>query len=269
MSASDSILEHYARFDEDVRLSGAFGEFECTRLRELIARYLPDAPADVIDVGGGTGAHAFWLAGLGHRVHLIDLVPRHIEMATTRQASSASPLASIAVGDARQLTFPDRSADVVVLAGPLYHLIEREQRIRALRESYRVLRPGGILLAVAINRYAGLIYGLTEGRIFDGAYFEMTVRELTSGVRTSPPADLNTFAEAYFHLPAALIHEVSDAGFACDACLGVVGPAWQVPDLRAAWADASRRELLLSLARRLEPECMLSPQLFCAARRQG
>ena len=123
MPAPDPILEHYAEFDEDARLSGAFGEFECARTRELIARHLPAAPAEIIDVGGGTGAHAFWLAGRGHRVHLVDLVPRHIEVAAARQTVDA-PLASATVGDARRLAFPDGSADLIVLAGPLYHLIE-------------------------------------------------------------------------------------------------------------------------------------------------
>jgi ubiquinone/menaquinone biosynthesis C-methylase UbiE len=101
MCAPDPILDHYAQFDEDTRLSGAFGEFECVRTRELIARYLPAAPAEIIDVGGGTGAYAFWLAGHGHRVHLVDLVPRHIEIAAARQATHAPALISISVGDAR------------------------------------------------------------------------------------------------------------------------------------------------------------------------
>src|SRR5215204_649449 len=130
MSGPDPILDHYAEFDEDTRLSGAFGEFECARTRELIARHLPASPAEIIDVGGGTGAHAFWLAGLGYRVHLVDLVPRHIDIAAARQGLHAPPLASATVGDARHLAFPDGSADVIVLAGPLYHLIEHQERLR-------------------------------------------------------------------------------------------------------------------------------------------
>jgi ubiquinone/menaquinone biosynthesis C-methylase UbiE len=266
MAASDPILEHYAEFDEDTRLSGAFGEFECARTRELIARHLPALPAEIIDVGGGTGAHAFWLAGLGHRVHLVDLVPRHIDIAAAQQATHGPALASATVGDARRLGFPDGSADLIVLAGPLYHLIERQERLRALRESHRVLRRGGVLLSVAINRYAGVIYGLTQGLVFEQDYFDMTIRELGTGVRSRPPAGMKTFREAYFHLPIGLVEELSSAGFACEPCLGVVGPAWQVPNLTEAWADAHKRDTLLSLARALERECILSPQLFCAAR---
>ena len=130
-------------------------------------------------MGGGTGTYAFWL---------VDLVPRHIAIAAAQRTMHGPALTSMTVGDARHLAFSDQSADVVDLAGPLYHLIEREERIRALRESHRVLREGGVMLSVAINRYAGVIYGLTQGLVFERDYFDMTVRELSTGVRNDPPS---------------------------------------------------------------------------------
>ena len=63
-------------------------------------------------------------------------------------------------------------------------------------------------LAVAINRYAGVIYGLTQGLVFEPPYYDMTVRELSTGVRNNPPAEMKTFREAYFHLPTELIEEM-------------------------------------------------------------
>ncbi|MEZ4416329.1 MAG: class I SAM-dependent methyltransferase [Gemmatimonadota bacterium] len=267
MQSSDLVQSHYLQFDESTRLTGAFGEFEFARVQELILRHLSNGPLEVADVGGGTGAYSFWLASLGHRVHLIDVVPRHIDAAILRQTRPGPGLASVAVGDARTLSFPDGSVDVVLLAGPLYHLIDRIDRLRALRECHRVLRGGGLLLAIAINRYAGAVYGLTRGLVFDPEYFEMTVRELSTGVRRDPPPDVKTLPEAYFHLPTELTDEMAAAGFNCEPCLGVMGPAWQVPDLDAAWADRKRRETLLSLSRQVERECVLSPQLFCAGRK--
>jgi len=111
-----------------------------------------------------------------------------------------------------------------------------------------------------------VIYGLTQGLVFERDYFDMTIRELSTGVRSDPPANLKTFRTAHFHLPSELLAELASAGFECEPYLGVVGPAWQVPDLNAAWTDARKRETLLSLSRELERECILSPQLFCAAR---
>jgi len=95
----------------------------------------------------------------------------------------------------------------------------------------------------------------------------MTLRELSTGIRNNPPAQMKTFREAYFHFPTEFVAELSSAGFECEPCLGVVGPAWQVPDLNEAWTDVRKRDTLLSLARKLERECILSPQLLCAARK--
>jgi len=54
-----------------------------------------------------------------------------------------NPLASAEVGDARHLPHGDATADAVLLLAPLYHLVEREDRLACLREIQRVLRPGG------------------------------------------------------------------------------------------------------------------------------
>jgi hypothetical protein len=62
----------------------------------------------------------------------------------------------------------------------------------------------GVLLSIAINRYAGVIYALTQGLVFEPDYFDMTVRELSTGVRNNPPPHMKTFREAYFHLPSKL-----------------------------------------------------------------
>jgi ubiquinone/menaquinone biosynthesis C-methylase UbiE len=78
-------------------------------------------------------------------VHLIDPVPRHIEQAADT-AVTAEP------GDARTLPVTDNSYDVALLLGPLYHLLDREDRLRALREAARVVRPGGLVAAAAIGR---------------------------------------------------------------------------------------------------------------------
>ena len=76
----------------------------------------------------------------------LDVVPRHVEQA--RQASQAqpnAPLASVDVGDARQLDRPDASVDAVLLFGPLYHLTAQRERVAALRETRRILRPEGMV----------------------------------------------------------------------------------------------------------------------------
>lgn len=268
-STETKINQYYASFDEGARLDSAFGLLEETRTRELIQRYLPRPPRDIVDIGGAAGSYAFWLASLGHAVRLIDLVPRHIERARARQANEATALASITVGDARALDLPDESADLIVLNGPLYHLPDHADRIQALRECHRVLRPGELSLVFAITRYAGVIAALREARVFDTEYLRMIRNELTTGIRENPPPGRTTFRQAYFHLPSELKQEVAAASLVPEPCVGVVGPVWLVPDLKAAWEDPARRSILLELARRLEHEPALSPHLLCVGRKAG
>jgi SAM-dependent methyltransferase len=111
--------------------------------------------------------------------------------------------------------------DGVILAGPLYHLPERAERLRALAEAHRVLRPGGVVLAFGITRYAGLVYAITRGLVHDPDAFRMVRDEVRTGHRRDPPPGAFTLPDAYFHLPSELAHEVRDAGFAVEAVLGV------------------------------------------------
>ncbi|NLS78347.1 MAG: class I SAM-dependent methyltransferase [Chloroflexi bacterium] len=265
---SSEIVAYYNRYDEARRLASDIGPLEEARTHELMQRHLPPPPAVVLDVGGAAGVYSFWLAGLGYEMHLVDLVPRHIaQAAQVAQQPGAPRLASMRVGDARQLDFPNGIADAVVLHGPLYHLTERADRVRAIAEAARVLRPGGVLLAFAITRYAGLLYGLTKGHVFDPAYYAMIHNEVRTGVRRDPPAWATTFPSAYFHLPAELAGELADGGLAHVATLGILGPAWLVPDLEASWADARQREALLGIARLTEGEPALGPRLLAVGRK--
>lgn len=79
---------YYAdHFVEDDRLRAtAHGRLELERTQELLRRYLPGPPARLLDVDGATGAHARWLAEDGYAVHVVDLVPEHVEVAARCRA---------------------------------------------------------------------------------------------------------------------------------------------------------------------------------------
>jgi SAM-dependent methyltransferase len=176
---SEAIAAHYASGYEADRLHRGAGQLDRERSPELLERFLPPAPAVVLDVGGGPGGHACWLAARGYEVHLIDVTPLHVELA--RQASARQPQAPLAgaeVGDARVLARGPETADAVVLMGPLYHLTDRADRVQALREARRVLRPGGVLLAAAISRFASALDGLCRGFLKDPEFAEIVQRDL-------------------------------------------------------------------------------------------
>ena len=171
------------------------------------------------------------------------------------------------IGDARQLAFTDELADAVIMHGPLYHLPERQDRLLAIGEARRVLKPGGILLAFAITRYAGLIYGLLRGYVFDPAYRQMIMTEVHTGLRENPPDWLVTFPNAFFHHPDELKADLEEGGLVHDRTLGILGPAWMVPDLDASWQDEAQRETIVEIARLTEAEPVLGPRLMAVARK--
>jgi 2-polyprenyl-3-methyl-5-hydroxy-6-metoxy-1,4-benzoquinol methylase len=110
------IVEHYASGVEIDRLTaGERSRIEFVRTKELLERFLPAPPARVLDVGGGPGLYAEWLAARGYDVTLVDPVPLHIEEASARAARSGHPFA-VRLGDARRLSDADGSADALLLS---------------------------------------------------------------------------------------------------------------------------------------------------------
>jgi SAM-dependent methyltransferase len=251
---------YYAHhFVEDDRLRAtAHGRLEFERTRELLRRYLPSPPARVLDVGGATGAHARWLAEDGYDVHVVDLVPEHVAVA------GALPGVTAVVGDARELAEPDAQADATLLLGPLYHLVERADRIRVLREAARVTASGGLVAAAAISRHAPLLDMGARDRIDDET--EPVLREIIASGRHDPRLGFTT---AYFHHIDELTDEMREAGLRAVHVLGVEGPLAPVVIALEREATADLLPPALRVARLLDGDPALvaaSPHLLGVAR---
>ncbi|HYH11451.1 MAG TPA: class I SAM-dependent methyltransferase [Thermomicrobiales bacterium] len=263
------ILDHYASGYERVRLLTGPSQLELARTQELLTRYLPPPPAVILDVGGGPGTYARWLAGQGYEVHLVDPVPIHVEEAT--RAGGDPPLASARIGDARHVDYPDASADVVLLMGPLYHLTERADRLLALREAARIVRPGGLVFAVGIARFTSLLDGLSSGYLDDPDFVAIVERDLRDGQHRNPGNHPGYFTTAYFHHPDELRDEALEAGLSVTETVAIEGPGHWVPrDFDAWWDDPNRRERLLAAVRAVESEPSLiglGPHFMVIARR--
>jgi SAM-dependent methyltransferase len=265
------IAPHYELGVEEPRLSRGSGLLEFTRTCEVISRCFPRPPADVLDIGGGPGVYACWLARQGYRVHLVDAVSLHVEQARKASRSQADhPLAGAAVGDARRLDFADDRFDAVLLLGPLYHLTERADRLAAWREAGRLVRAGGVVLAAGISRFASTLDGLRGGMFDDPVFAAIAERDLLDGQHRNPGGDPRYFTTAYFHRPEELATEAQEAGLRHEATLGVEGPGWLLQDFDAWWSDAGRRARLLAVARALESEASMlgvSAHLLAVARK--
>jgi SAM-dependent methyltransferase len=263
------ILGFYAAGKEERRLAASIGRLEFIRTWELLERYLPESSCRIIDVGGGTGAYALPLAARGHRVHLIDPVPLHVERAAALSSASTTPLERIELGDALHLPLPDASCDVALLFGPLYHLTARTDRVRALVEAKRVLAPGGLLLTAYISRFAAACDGIQDGALREVEFAAMVHRGLTSGIHDNLARRPDWFTTAYLHRPEEIRPEIEDAGLRFEALLAIEGPGWMNEALDSWLDDEDARDRLLAVVRRVEAEPSLmgaSPHLIAVAR---
>jgi SAM-dependent methyltransferase len=254
---------YYALLGERERLRvPAHGRLEYLRTWDLLTRILPPAPARVIDVGGATGVYAGPLAAAGYLVHVVDPMPEHVSEA------AALPGVTAAVGDARGLAEADASADAVLLFGPLYHLIERADRVRAWREAARVVRPGGVVAAATIGRYAAAFDGLARGFYRLDGYAEVVAATSDTGVHD--PGDRPWFTTAYFHAAGEAAAEAAEAGLAVEKDAVIEGPLWIATRLDEILDDEAETAHLLGVLRRVEDDPALlaaSAHVMTVARR--
>ncbi|MEV6816142.1 class I SAM-dependent methyltransferase [Micromonospora sp. NPDC051296] len=243
------ILEYYRQGGERERLTAGVGRLEFLRTWDVLARVLPAAPATVLDVGGATGVYAEPLARAGYRVHLVDPVPDHVVEAAARAGVTAT------LGDARALPAADHSADAVLLLGPLYHLLARDDRVAAWREAARVVRPGGVVVGATISRFAWLFDGFVKDYFSDPRFRPLVDRVLVDGVHHNLDASRTWFTSAYFHHPDELAGEASEAGLVVRRRVAVEGPLWMTgPRLTEILANRHLTGLLLEMLRRIEDE---------------
>jgi SAM-dependent methyltransferase len=262
-----AMREYYERAEEQDRLDGPQGQLEFARTKEIVLRHLPPPPAVVADVGGGPGRYSLWLASLGYRVVHRDLMPLHVGQ--LRQAAGGDPRIQSAVADARRLDLADGSADAVLLLGPLYHLDQRRDRVQALTEAHRVVRPGGPVIAAAISRWAVRMDGILKTQMYQT--LPQAEAELDSIERTGllPPLYQGSFC-GYTHRPGQLRAELAASGLVSIDVVSVEGPAFLLGDLAERLADDESRRVVLETARALEqvPELLgIGTHLIATGRR--
>jgi ubiquinone/menaquinone biosynthesis C-methylase UbiE len=229
-SLDSNFRAHYNAGVEKDRLLGGTSNLEFERTKRILSRYLPRKPATILDVGGGPGRYSFWLAKMGHRVHLVDVLPLHIRQAHELEKRSENHLVSINLGDARSLDFEDKSVDIVLLFGPLYHLVRKNERLKALSEARRVLKPGGLLFAAAVSRFTSALDGSLRGFIRDPGFMKIIQQDLKSGQHRNPTNKPEYFTTAFFHHPAELENELKKSGFTSVKIYAVKGSPGYCPN---------------------------------------
>ena len=196
-------------------------------------------------------------------MHVVDPVPGQVAVA------GELPGVTAAVGDARALEQGDLSADAVLMLGPLYHLMERAERVNAWREARRVVRPGGVVAAATIMRYASAFDGFMRGTFRVSDYAGLVEQTLTTGVHRPPPGT-PWFTTAYFHEPMEAAAEATEAGLAVERVASIEGPVWMIDRIEDLMADDAERTMLFDILRRTEEDPALlaaSSHVLTVARR--
>jgi ubiquinone/menaquinone biosynthesis C-methylase UbiE len=255
---SKELDDFYNKASEETRLEKGMGIFEFERIKDLIALHISKPNATIIDVGGGTGKYAEWLANKGHKVQLIEPVLKHTKLAEKRAKKLKNPF-SVTIGEAKKLPYRDNAADLVILHGPLYHLQKREDRITAIIEAKRVLKKGGIILGFAINYTASTLVGLMNGMIHANSFFNMCKEELTTGIHNTPKDFPFLLADAYYHKPVGLKEEFLEQNLEFINLFAVESLIWLDSEYFANMLDKKKSKTLKELQKITQNDEYLLP----------
>lgn len=187
MEVMKELNDYYSGYDEDGRLRSRHGMVEYLTTMRYVERYLKPGMR-ILEIGAGTGRYSHELARRGYRVDAVELVPHNIEVfrRNTREGENIT----ICQGNATDLNMlADDTYDLTLLLGPMYHLFAEDDQKRALRETIRVTKPGGVIFAAYCGNEATMVqYCFGRGMLKQERYQKLV--DLTTFKASSDPAEL-------------------------------------------------------------------------------
>lgn len=159
----NEIENYYGKFCEDKRLLSRHGQVEYRTSMTYIHKYLKENDR-ILDIGAGTGRYSVALSEEGYQVDAIELVKYNLGVLKAKKSKVKAYQ-----GSALDLSrYADNTFDVTLLFGPMYHLFDYNDKLKALSEAKRVTKQNGIILvAYVMNEYSVLIHGFRDGHILD------------------------------------------------------------------------------------------------------
>lgn len=157
------LKNYYNKFNEDKRLTSRHGIVEFNTSIKYILKYLEQfSNPKILDLGAGTGRYSGYLSSLGYDVTAVELVKHNYKSITINY-----PLVKAYLGNALDLSkFSDKSFDLIIMFGPIYHLHSTDEKVKALSEAKRILKDNGIIfVCYYMNDYAIIKHGFIDGFI--------------------------------------------------------------------------------------------------------
>ncbi len=191
------------------RLDSMLSRVEFAGTLRLIDKYFPEE-GRVCDVGGGPGRYAIELIQRGYAVTLLDISNEEILLARNRLDEMGLAAEQLIVGDAQDLSaLVSESFDAALFLGPMYHIVERENRLTALRELTRILKPAGVAIVAYLNSWGLIKTGIVD---FPDQFRDITTLRSMLGERTFTGTSLSGFTECYWSTPEVAFGEVKESG---------------------------------------------------------
>ena len=157
------LKNYYNKFNEDKRLKSRHGIVEFNTSIKYILKYLEQfSNPKILDLGAGTGRYSGYLSSLGYDVTAVELIKHNYKSITINY-----PLVKAYLGNALDLSkFSDKSFDLIIMFGPIYHLHSTDEKVKALSEAKRILKDNGIIfVCYYMNDYAIIKHGFIDGFI--------------------------------------------------------------------------------------------------------
>ena len=165
MNNEENLIKYYNKFNEDKRLERRHGIVEFTITIEYIEKYLKKYKnPKILDVGAGCGKYSLYLYNKGYDVSALDLVKHNLKVIEKKNSNIKTYL-----GNALDLSrFKDNSFDIVLLFGPLYHLISFKEKLQTLLEAKRILKDNGLIfISYCMNEFPIIKHGFIDNNIIE------------------------------------------------------------------------------------------------------
>lgn len=142
---NEIINNYYNNYDEDLRLiQDKAHSVEYITTTKYIEKYLKEGDR-ILEVGAGTGRYSINYAKKGYRVDSVELVNKNLEILKSKITKDMK--INAVQGNAMNLDmYLDKTFDITLVLGPLYHLYNEEDTKKAISEAIRVTKKGGKII---------------------------------------------------------------------------------------------------------------------------
>lgn len=165
MERKDYLTEYYENYNEDDRLSSRRGQIEFLTTMGYIQAYLQPG-MKILEIGAGTGRYSLTLAAMGFDVTAVELVPHNLEILKSKVTPEMKLTAL--EGNAMDLgELQNENYDMTLLLGPMYHLYEEGDKLRAMAEAVRVTKPGGLIYTAYCIADASIVNFFRQGKLME------------------------------------------------------------------------------------------------------